>query len=214
MTNTRTCQASIPSVSLKMRGSHWQWTPWTFHRCEVLQEQELCLPAAAADMSHSTAWLCVTVSSMCELHSTGKVLRAQCALTNGVRCFNLVTKSGTVGAVLECSYSGRVCLLASRGGLVRAHEWSIDYYWFIYRSVERLGRAAGERWRGDRGPVIAGISCCRNPRLSLPLVKPWESRTMVVQGAPGGTSFTVSRLHITVPLLLYHTGELRIFQGF
>ena len=38
---------------------------------------------------------------------------------------------------------------------MRAHEWSIDYYWFIYRSVERLG-VAGERRRGDRGPVIAG----------------------------------------------------------
>jgi hypothetical protein len=65
---------------------------WTFHRCEVLlQEQKLCLPAA--DMSHSAAWLCVTVSSTCELHSTGKVLRVQCALTNGVRCFIIVTKS-------------------------------------------------------------------------------------------------------------------------
>jgi len=50
---------------------------WTFHRCKVLlQEQELCLPAAAADMSHSAVWLCVAVSSTCELHSSGKVLRS------------------------------------------------------------------------------------------------------------------------------------------
>ena len=73
---------------------------WTFHRREVLlQEQVLCLPAAAVDMSHSAAWLCVAVSSTCELHSTGKVLRSAPSATAAAA---VAAEPEPDGATVQC----------------------------------------------------------------------------------------------------------------